>query len=116
MEFITKVSQEYTDSWNFSFEHGEMSNSQKEAVIPLIDWCEIINWPPISLLNVDCKIASKAFTLNVKSKFNIPLGISALWWLAESSTIDAYVFLVFETFQVQTIWKSSNFLSLYYLA
>ena len=46
----------------------------------------------MSVLNVDVKFASKALALYVKSKFIIPLGISALWWLAESSSIDAYFF------------------------
>ena len=50
---------------NFSFQNGELSNSQKQAVIRLIDKKDrdrryIKNWRPISLLNVEVKIASKA--------------------------------------------------------
>ena len=35
--FWNLLSQQLTDSLNFSFEHGELSNSQKQAVIRLID-------------------------------------------------------------------------------
>ena len=53
------------DSLNYAFEYGELSNSQKQAIITLIkkkgkDKRLIKNWPPISLTNVDAKIASKA--------------------------------------------------------
>ena len=53
------------DSLNYAFEFGELSNSQKQAVlITLIekkrkDKRMIRNWRPISLINVDAKIASK---------------------------------------------------------
>ena len=63
--FWNLLGQQLTDSLNFSFENGELSNSQKQAVIRLIDKKDrdrryIKNWRPISLLNVDVKIASKA--------------------------------------------------------
>ena len=49
---------------NYSFEFGELSNSQKQAIITLIekkgkDKRLIKNWRPISLINVDTKIISK---------------------------------------------------------
>ena len=52
------------DSFNYAFEFGELSNSQKQAIITLIekkgkDKRMIKNWRPISLINVDAKIASK---------------------------------------------------------
>jgi len=52
------------DSLNYAFEFGELSNSQKQAIITLIekkgkDKRMIRNWRPISLINVDAKIASK---------------------------------------------------------
>ena len=52
------------DSLNYAFEFGELSNSQKQAIITLIekkgkDKRIIRNWRPISLINVDAKIASK---------------------------------------------------------
>ena len=50
---------------NFSFNKGEFSSSQEQAVITLIEKKDrdkrlVKNWRPISLINVDCKIASKA--------------------------------------------------------
>lgn len=51
------------DSLNTSYMKGELSSSQKQAVIALIDKGKdrtlLKNWRPISLLNVDAKLASK---------------------------------------------------------
>ena len=53
------------DTLNYAYFHGELSNTQKQAVITLIekkgkDRRLIKNWRPVSLLNVDVKIGSKA--------------------------------------------------------
>ena len=53
------------ESLNCAFDYGEFSNSQKQAIITVIekkgkDRRYISNWRPISLINVDTKIGSKA--------------------------------------------------------
>ena len=60
------------DSLNSSFDKGELSNSQKQAIITLIekkdkDKRKISNWRPISLINVDVKIGSKAIALRLQT-------------------------------------------------
>ena len=52
------------DCINYSYEFGELSSSQKQTIITLIekkgkDKRVIKNWRPISLINVDEKIISK---------------------------------------------------------
>ena len=60
------------DSLNCSFDKGELSSSQKQAIITLIekkdkDKRKISNWRPISLINLDVKIGSKAIALRLQT-------------------------------------------------
>ena len=60
------------DSLNHSFQEGQLSTSQKQTMITLIekkgkDNRYLKNWRPISLMNVDTKIASKAIVTRVKT-------------------------------------------------
>ena len=55
----------------FSFQEGQLSTSQRQATITLIekkgkDKRYLKNWRPISLMNVDTKIASKAIATGLK--------------------------------------------------
>ena len=61
----------FFDCVNASFEKEELSNSQKQAVITLIekkgkDRTLLENWRPISLVNVNAKIISKAIANRIK--------------------------------------------------
>ena len=60
------------DSLNYSYDYGELYNSQKQAIITLLekkdkDKRKISNWRPISLINVDAKIGSKAIALRLQT-------------------------------------------------
>ena len=69
--FFGEVAPLLIQSLNYSFTVGELSTSQKQAVITLIekkgrDKRLVQNWRPISLMNVDTKIASKVIALRMK--------------------------------------------------
>ena len=59
------------DSFNYAFENGEMSISQKCGIISLVPKKEkdkkyLKNWKPIFLLNNDYKIVTKALALHLE--------------------------------------------------
>ena len=70
--FWSEIGTSLVDSLNYAYFHGELSNSQKQAVITLIekkdkDWRWIKNWRPIFLVNVDVKIGSKAIAKRLET-------------------------------------------------
>ena len=59
---------------NFAHRHGELSTSEKQAMITLIEKKDkdkrlLKNWHPISLINVDVKIISKVMAMRLESEF-----------------------------------------------
>ena len=69
--FWNSVGHLLVDSLNYSYDHGELSNTQKQAIIKLIerkgkDKRYIGNWRPISLINVDAKIGSKVIATRLQ--------------------------------------------------
>ena len=65
LSFWELLGQKLVDSFNYAFEKGEMSFSQKRGIITLIPKKDknktlLDNWRPISLLNTDHKIAIKS--------------------------------------------------------
>ena len=70
-KFWSLISEPLIQCTNECFEKGEMSCSQKQAVITLIekkgkDRSFLENWRPISLVTVDAKIMSKAIATGTK--------------------------------------------------
>ena len=70
-KFWSLISDPFICSANECFEKGEMSVSQKQAVITLTekkgkDRSFLENWRPISLLNVDTKIMTKVPATRIK--------------------------------------------------
>ena len=68
--FWQLVSDILIDFFNEAFKKKEMSPSQRQAMIPLIekqdkDRTFLENWRPISLTNVDAKIASKVIATRI---------------------------------------------------
>ena len=69
--FFAEVTPLLVNSLDYPSKVGELSTSQKQAVITLIekksrDKRLIKNWRPILLMNVDTKIASKVLALRMK--------------------------------------------------
>ena len=69
--FFNEISDSLVAALNRSFEVSQLSSSQRQAVIVLTEKKEndkrlIKNWRPISLINVDSKITSKALASRMK--------------------------------------------------
>ena len=70
--FVNEVSNILITALNHSFTTGMLSTSQRQALITLIEKTDkdkrlIKNWRPVSLINVDTKIASKALAARMEN-------------------------------------------------
>jgi exonuclease III len=63
-QFWNILGQIIVNSLNFAYDHGKLSYSQKHSILSLIykkgDPNNLENWRPISLLNIDYKIATRS--------------------------------------------------------
>ena len=69
--FFNQICSSLIGALNYSFEVGQLSTSQRQALITIIEKKDkdkryIKIWRPISLINVNAKIASKALAARVK--------------------------------------------------
>ena len=61
----------YIKSLNYSFKNGSLTTLQKQGIISLLpkkdkDLCSLNNWRPLTLLNTDYKIVTKAIANRIK--------------------------------------------------
>ena len=69
--FFDLIGQDLVASFNAAYEVNELSISQRRGIFTLIpkengSLLELQNWRPITLLNVDCKIATKAIAKRIE--------------------------------------------------
>ena len=74
--FFDLLGQDLVNSFNASYRAGEMSLSQRRGVITLIpkedsDLSILANWRPITLLNLDYKIASKVIAKRMEKVLSL---------------------------------------------
>lgn len=72
--FWEDMKQFYVKSINFSYQNGQLTELQNQSIISLIPKLEkgityLESWRPVSLLNVDYEIATKAIANRVNNRF-----------------------------------------------
>ena len=71
MFFFDLLGHDLVASFNAAYDANELTISQRRGVITLIpkedgSLLELSNWRPVTLLNVDCKIATKAIARRIE--------------------------------------------------
>ena len=94
LKFWKKLSKPLLESYVYSFENGSLSNSQKQAIITLLekhgkDRSNLKNWRPISLLNVDYKLLTKVLANRIKKVLPSVISISQTGYVKERSINDS---------------------------
>ena len=94
-QFIDKY---FIDSVNYSFRVGELSPSQKQAVITLLEKKDkdkklSKNWRPISMLDMDAKIISKVLAARLKKVIGGSVHlISDILDYIDAAQLEGYIF------------------------
>ena len=70
--FIGLLGEDLVASFNAAYDANELSITQRRGVITLIpkedgSLLELSNWRPVTLLNVDCKVATKVIAKRMES-------------------------------------------------
>ena len=70
--FFELLGHNLVESFNEAYEANELSISQRRGIITLIpkedgSLLDLSNWRPITLLNVDCSIATKAIAKRIEA-------------------------------------------------
>ena len=86
IKFWSLIKTHLIKCYNLANNHGEMTSSQKQAVITLTnkvgkDRGRLENWTPLSLSNADYKIASKAIAYRIVKTLPHLISISQTGYL-----------------------------------
>ena len=104
------------DCYRYSLEVGELSNSQRQAIITLLekkgkDRSYLVNWRPISLLNFDYKLLTKVLANRVKKVIPSIISSSQTAYVRDRSITDS-VKLVQDIIHLLDLQKSPGLLLL----
>ena len=104
------------DCYRYSLEVGELSNSQRQAIITLLekkgkDRSYLVNWRPISLLNFDYKLLTKVLANRVKKVIPSIISSSQTAYVRDRSITDS-VKLVQDIIHLLDLQKSLGLLLL----
>ena len=99
---------------NECFEKGEMSRSQKQAVITVLersvkDRALLENWRPTSPVNVDTKIMSKVIAARVKKVLSLQPDWLCRYVLSEKQ----YLCVLFSILWISQLRKHPRFIAVY---
>ena len=101
--FWNTIKSFYINSINYSYANGTLTEMQKQGVISLLpkkgkDSTSLNNWRPISLLNIDYKITTKAIANRMKKVLDILINDSQTGFL-KGRYIGENIRTIFETIE-----------------
>lgn len=99
MKFFELLASNLVKSLNTAYSRGELSISQRRGVVTLIpkadsDTLKLTNWRPITLLNVDYKIASKAIATRIKKVLPQLIHTDQTGFMKDRLSVRIYVYYV----------------------